>query len=56
MDKTTKIFKDLIDAGWIIQSTACSCGGEYAWLKPRPSGAYEMYGCLCHNTPPKEHP
>ena len=54
----TKRFKDAIDAGCVIWSTNCSCGGKYAWLTPRPSGAKMMYGCICHNLPPdikKEH-
>lgn len=38
----------LLEAGWIIEPTSCMCGGDWAWLKPRPSGAHEMFGCVCH--------
>ena len=31
-----------------VEPTSCSCGGNYAWLKQRPSGAWEMVGCVCH--------
>jgi hypothetical protein len=31
-----------------IHPTSCLCGGSYAWLKERPSGALEMIGCICH--------
>ena len=51
MDLTTK-FKAAIEAGSIILPTSCVCGGRFAWLTLRPSGAYEMYGCICHNPPP----
>lgn len=54
MDEITKMFKDLIDAGWVIWATACSCGGKYAWLEPMPSSAHRMYGCICHNLPPNK--
>ena len=52
MDKETKPFKDAIDNGCVIWPTSCSCDGNYAWLTPRPSGAFMMYGCICHNEPP----
>ena len=51
MDKYTTKFKEAIDAGWIIVPTSCACGGRYAWMKPRESGAMEMFGCICHNEP-----
>ncbi len=44
----TLIVLEKILSGWKIEPTSCSCGGRYAWLKPRPSGAYEMVGCICH--------
>jgi len=31
-----------------IKATSCGCGGSYAWLGERPSGAWEMIGCVCH--------
>jgi len=34
---------------WVIEPTSCSCGGNWAWLKPRPSGAKDMHGCVCHH-------
>ncbi len=40
-----------LEAGWIITSTPCMCGGSWAWLQPRPSGAHEMFGCVCHHEP-----
>jgi hypothetical protein len=49
----TKQFKDALRAGCVIWKTSCGCGGHYAWLTPRKSGAYTMYGCICHNKPPK---
>lgn len=42
-----KLFND----GWEITRTSCACGGQWAWLKPCPSGAKEIHGCVCHNTP-----
>lgn len=47
--------------GWQKWPTSCRCGADTAWLKPRPSGAMEMVGCVCHHTPdwchfvPAEH-
>lgn len=38
-----------MQSGWVIEPTSCSCGGHWAWLKPRPSGAQNMHGCVCHN-------
>lgn len=46
-----EVFIKLINNGWKIELCACSCGGKYAWLKQRDSGAYEIHGCVCHNTP-----
>src|SRR6478735_6131358 len=34
-----------------IESTSCRCGGSWAWLRERPSGAWEMVGCVCHHLP-----
>ena len=31
-----------------IEPTSCRCGGSYAWLGERPSGAWQMIGCVCH--------
>lgn len=36
------------EMGWKRARTSCMCGGEWAWLKPRSSGAFEMVGCECH--------
>jgi len=44
------ILHSMFYAGWVIEPTSCQCGGSYAWLKPRESGAKEMFGCVCHNT------
>ena len=41
---------EMFCVGWKILPTSCVCGGNYAWLKPRKSGALEMVGCVCHNT------
>jgi len=46
-----KNWQMLFERGWKIEPTSCVCGGSYAWLKPRPSGAYDMFGCICHTTP-----
>jgi hypothetical protein len=35
-------------AGWKILPTSCGCGGNWAWLKPRMTGSFEMVGCVCH--------
>lgn len=36
---------------YTIQPASCVCGGSFAWLRERPSGAWEMVGCICHNLP-----
>lgn len=36
---------------WRIVPTSCVCGGDIAWMRERPSGAWEMVGCVCHSTP-----
>ena len=41
----------LLSEGWKIVACSCACGGRWAWMKPRPSGAHGMHGCVCHNTP-----
>lgn len=46
----SRTLHQMLCAGWVIEPTSCVCGGRYAWLKPTPSGAKEMYGCVCHNT------
>lgn len=33
---------------YVIRPTSCSCGGDTAWLRVQPTGAYEMVGCICH--------
>jgi hypothetical protein len=33
-----------------IMEASCTCGGRWAWLRQRPSGAWEMIGCVCHHT------
>jgi hypothetical protein len=43
-------------AGWKIVPSFGACGCRFAWLKPRPSGAHEMYGCISHCTPKDELP
>lgn len=37
-----------MESGWEIHSTACLCGGAWAWLKPRFSGAMVTVYCVCH--------
>ena len=44
-------FDRLFNAGWVITRCSCVCDGSYAWMKKLPNGAYEMHGCVCHNTP-----
>jgi len=34
-----------------IEPTSCACGGQWAWLRLRDSGAWEMVGCVCHTLP-----
>ena len=41
---------ELLDAGWEIHKMPCTCGGTWAWLRPKETGAKEMFGCVCHNT------
>lgn len=41
----------LLAYGWRILPTSCSCGGNYAWLKPSALGGLEMVGCICHHAP-----
>lgn len=33
-----------------IEPTSCSCGGQWAILLRRSSGAQQMIGCVCHTT------
>jgi hypothetical protein len=40
----------LFDAYRIVPCS-CICGGNIAWVGIRPSGAEEMIGCVCHQTP-----
>ena len=51
MKEITKEWLHLFTIGWIISPTSCSCGGSWAWMKPRSSGAMEMHGCVCHQSP-----
>jgi hypothetical protein len=44
-------WKKAIADGWEILPCTCVCGGRYAWWKPNQSGATEIFGCVCHNTP-----
>jgi hypothetical protein len=37
-----------IQNGWQIHATSCNCGGSWGWMRPRPSGAMGMVGCVCH--------
>ena len=46
-----KVMLRRIRQGWEIVRCSCTCGGSYAWMKPRRSGAHETAGCVCHNTP-----
>ena len=39
----------LLNNGWEIEPCGCSCGGNYVWMEPRPSGAHMPWGCVCHN-------
>lgn len=32
-----------------IVRASCHCGGSYAWMVQRDTGAWEMKGCVCHN-------
>jgi len=48
---SNEVFKELLELGWVIQLTSCTCGGRYAWMKPRLSGSMEMVGCICHSNP-----
>lgn len=41
---------EMFKAGWVIVPCSCACGGNWAWMKPRESGAKEMFGCVCHKT------
>lgn len=34
---------------WRIARTSCACGGSWAWMTGRPSGAEQMEGCVCHH-------
>jgi len=38
-----------MQSGWEIRPISCSCGGNWSWLRPRPSGGKDMCGCVCHN-------
>jgi len=49
MNPTAAFVTLIVRLGWKIERTSCACGGTLAWLKPRPSGAMEMVGCICHN-------
>lgn len=44
-----KVWMKYIQCGWEIHKDSCACGGNWAWMRPRPSGAMQMYGCVCHN-------
>lgn len=46
-----KAWVEALRAGWKILPCSCECGGSYVWMKPRPSGAHENFGCVCHNNP-----
>lgn len=46
-----KAWVEALQAGWKILPCSCECGGGYVWMKPRPSGAHETFGCVCHNNP-----
>lgn len=47
---TNKAFNMLFERGWQIWNCSCVCGGRYAWMKPRSSGAFETFGCICHTS------
>lgn len=53
MEYQTLLFKDALRRGALITICSCQCGGQYAWLIPKETGVYEMYGCICHNKPPE---
>lgn len=36
----------------MIGATSCRCGGSWAFLQRRASGAWEMIGCICHHALP----
>lgn len=46
-----KLWVEALQAGWKILPCSCGCGGGYVWMKPRPSGMHETFGCVCHNNP-----
>lgn len=50
-DALPDAWKQAINTGWRIVPCACGCGGSFAWMKPRRSGAAEMFGCVCHTIP-----
>lgn len=49
MELVPGVWIEYIQNGWQIHPTSCTCGGSWAWMKPRPSGAMGMVGCVCHN-------
>lgn len=38
-----------MQSGWVIGLAQCDCGGNWIWLRPKPSGAWSVYGCVCHH-------
>lgn len=46
-----ELWTNALRAGWKIVPCSCACGGKFAWFAPRPSGAHEMFGCVCHSAP-----
>ena len=48
-----KDWKYYLERGWKIWPTSCADGCNYAWFKPKPSGALECHGCICHIPLPK---
>ena len=49
LDPVTEIPMKMHGQVVMIVRASCHCGGDYAWMKQRPSGAWEMAGCVCHN-------
>lgn len=47
---------EFLHRGWKVVPSSWECGCRFAWLKPRPSGAHEMYGCISHCSPKDELP
>ncbi len=50
------VVQEVVDVPFVVQGVtvmmvhaSCHCGGSYAWMHLRDTGAWEMKGCVCHN-------